>query len=1102
MSGLDANGRVDKALRLLTPALQPIIERELRRVYRGNWQQNLSIAHGSDPNQPLDAYAALKTMLDNWQSAFKDSFKAKSRTDVSKALDGRNAVSHASGEISAQDAVSYLTAIKAIAEVIAAKPVAVSVQGFIDEQFNAKAAAAGISPEMAAKSLAPQPPPQLDLGDRKYEWNPWRDVAPPHPDVMAARFVEAEFAADMSTVARGEAADTYQDPREFFRITFLTSGLRKVLQGAIERLAGKGGDPVIGLQTSFGGGKTHTMLALYHLASAKNPETLPGMADIFKDAGVTSLPIRSKPVVFVGTAAGANQPIVVNGGARSVKSLWGKIAYDLGGWKTYETIKESDEKRTNPGSEAMIAILKQASPCLILVDEVVAYARNLEGVPYDGFVSFFQSLTEAAKAVPGVLVVGSLPDSGAEVGDQRGRAALLALEKVFGRVQSAWTPAQGTETFEIIRRRLFQELDDEGTRAREQAVKAFMSFYRNNKGEFPTDATERSYEGQLLAAYPVHPELFRMLQTDWASLEKFQRTRGVLKMMAQIVYRLWRDGNPTPMIMPGDVPLTDDKVRTNALIPVPSGYDAVVSKEIAGDMSKSAQIEARFPSVGKNRAVTRAATAVFMGTAPYGSTNKGIEVARLRLACAYPGDQPSQFSEALRRLQENAAYLYSQGDTYWFSPLASLNQEAEDRAKALSASEVEAEIVALIRAEERNKGSGGFLRVHGAPDDPLGIDDAYEAALVILPPNAWHRGRELDTPAMKLAADIVEHKSPGQRRNRNRLAFLAVDQAALGDVENVVRKKLAWASIVKDAKRLELPPTPLEDATKKRDEQVIGADNAVRRAWKHVLLPQEVQPTSPNVGRGFDLEPVSLTNTAREPLPLAKCAWDKCKQDSLIVDSLGVLEIDLAKVWQPEQPHVSVRQLRDWFAQFPYLSMLRDSQVLAKSINDALARSDAKFGHAERFDEATGEYRALKLGRLIEVDLTSEAVLVRRTVAEARLEPVAPTSNPLSSNTTGTPTPTPPIANGQSPTIAPVTAAVRPRRFYAKITLDPTRPTPMVSQIAQSILSELDRVRGTTITLTLDIDAENPAGFTEDVETHVRDNATSLRITDLSFEGE
>jgi hypothetical protein len=305
MSGLDANGRVDRALRLLTPALQPIIERELRRAYKANWQQSLSIAHGSDPGQPLDAYAALKTMIDNWNTCFKDTFKPKARTDVSKSLDARNAVSHASGELSAGDAVSYLTAIKGVAEAIGAKPVAASVQGYIDEQFQAKAVAAGISPAMAAKSLAPEAP-QFDLGDGKYPCKPWRDVALPHPDVMAARFIEAEFAADMSTVARGEAGETYQDPREFFRITFMTSGLRKVLKGAVERLAGKGGDPVIGLQTSFGGGKTHTMLALYHLASAKNPETLPGLAELFAEVGVKTLPMRSKPVVFVGTAAGAN----------------------------------------------------------------------------------------------------------------------------------------------------------------------------------------------------------------------------------------------------------------------------------------------------------------------------------------------------------------------------------------------------------------------------------------------------------------------------------------------------------------------------------------------------------------------------------------------------------------------------------------------------------------------------------------------------------------------------------------------------------------------------------------------------------------------------
>ena len=422
---------------------------------------------------------------------------------------------------------------------------------------------------------------------------------------------------------------------------------------------------------------------------------------------------------------------------------------------------------------------------------------------------------------------------------------------------------------------------------------------------------------------------------------------------------------------------------------------------------------------------------------------------------------------------------------------ASLNQEAEDRAKGLSSTEVEVEIVTLIRAEERHRGTG-FLRVHGAPDDPLGIEDAHEAALVLLPPSAWQRGRDQDTPAMKLAADILEHKGPGQRRNRNRLAFLAADQAALEDIQNVVRKKLAWVSIVRDARGiLQLPPAQEDDAKKKLAEQETAAVNAVRRGWKHLLLPQEPQPGSPNAARGFDLETVALANRANDPKPLPQLAWEKCEADGLIVSRLGVLDNDLSKVWQPTQPHVSIRQLRDWFAQFPYLSKLREPQVLAKAISEALARSDAKYAIADRFDEAKGEYVGLMLARLVSVDLNSDAVLIHREIADAQVAKQVPQTAPRDTGNKDQTVAQPP---------PDVHIAARPRRFYAKVTLDPNRPTPLVSNIAQSILSELDRARGTTITLTLDISADTVDGFSEDIENIVRDNAASLRITDFGFE--
>jgi hypothetical protein len=298
---------------------------------------------------------------------------------------------------------------------------------------------------------------------------------------------------------------------------------------------------------------------------------------------------------------------------------------------------------------------------------------------------------------------------------------------------------------------------------------------------------------------------------------------------------------------------------------------------------------------------------------------------------------------------------------------------------------------------------------------------------------------------------------------------------------------------------LQLPPAQEDDAKKKLAEQETAAVNAVRRGWKHLLLPQEAQPASPNAARGFDLEPVVLSSRASDPDPLPQLAWKKCEADGLIVSRLGVLDNDLGKVWQATQPHVSVRQLRDWFAQFPYLSKLRDPQVLARAIGEALARADAKYAIADRFDEAKAEYVGLKLGRLVEINLNSEMVLVRRAVAEMEIAQQAPQGPSAGADGNGLTTAQEPVG-GQSPPGGSEPA--RPRRFYAKVILDPNRPTPQVSNIAQSILSELDRARATKITLTLDIDAETDDGFPTDVETIVKENAASLRITDFKFERE
>jgi predicted AAA+ superfamily ATPase len=237
----------------------------------------------------------------------------------------------------------------------------------------------------------------------------------------------------------------------FFGITFLTEGLKRVLLSALQRLSGQGGDPVIGLQTAFGGGKTHTLLAVYHLArhltEGGNPADLPGLGPLVSGLGTLSW---KKPefAAFVGSSKGTDVSLTLKDGPK-LRTLWGYLAWRIAGEAGLELVAEAETARTNPGSELMVEVFRLAGPSVILLDELVMFARQLDDARFEAFLSFIQSLTEAAKMVPGVLIVGSLPESGPEAGGPRGLGALLRLEKVFGRVQSPWLPASGNETYEI-----------------------------------------------------------------------------------------------------------------------------------------------------------------------------------------------------------------------------------------------------------------------------------------------------------------------------------------------------------------------------------------------------------------------------------------------------------------------------------------------------------------------------------------------------------------------------------------------------------------------------------------------------------------------------
>ena len=264
----------------------------------------------------------------------------------------------------------------------------------------------------------------------------WRDIISPHTDVAQGNFEQAEFAANLFDVLSGSAESEYQDPREFFARTFITQGLSDLLVGAARRLSGGGGDPVIELQTNFGGGKTHSLIALYHLASGVPASEMPGVGEILSNEGL-DLPGEISRAVLVGQCISVSAAEPVEEGI-ALHTLWGRMAYQLGGRDAYELVRTDDEAGTNPGA-ALRTLFQACGPAVVLIDEWVAYARQLRGGDeeggrtiggdFDTQFTFAQALTEAASSVPDVVVLVSIPASDIEVGGERGRTALGEAEE-------------------------------------------------------------------------------------------------------------------------------------------------------------------------------------------------------------------------------------------------------------------------------------------------------------------------------------------------------------------------------------------------------------------------------------------------------------------------------------------------------------------------------------------------------------------------------------------------------------------------------------------------------------------------------------------------
>ena len=1111
--------RVGKGLELLKQGLAPFVEREMNAKYGPAWKDKAGETlrqatswQGRDGAEVLMDVQAMILLISNlWFDVFAKPLGRSERNLVFELRDVRNKWAHQDA-FSTDDAYRALDSIERLLTAVSAKEAreaAEMKQELLRVSFSEKARW-----EKRKASVTPtQGQPSTGL-------KPWREIVTPHPDVSSGRYQQAEFAADLAQVHRGEGAPEYRDPREFFRRTFLTEGLRHLLKDALLRMTGEGGAPAVELQTNFGGGKTHSMLALYHLFGGTPVAELAGVEELLQEAGAKWLP-RAHRAVLVGTALSPGQTDTKEDGT-VVHTLWGEMAWQLGGAEGYAIVADSDQTGISPGSNTLQKLFTRFSPSLILIDEWVRYVgqtyekRDLPAGSFDANITFAQALTEAAKRAPETLVVASIPASDIEMGGEGGQEALARLKNTFSRLQSAWSPASTEEGFEIVRRRLFEPIAEQHKFAgRDAVIAAFSQMYREQTQEFPVECKEGDYRRRMEAAYPIHPELFDRLYGSWSSLDKFQRTRGVLRLMASVIHTLWERNDSSLLIMPGMIPVDEASVQSELTKYLDDPWRPVIERDVDGATSLPLSLDRDNSNLGRYSAARRVARTIYMGSAPHErANNRGIDEEAIKLGCVQPGESTATFGDALRRLTDQATHLYVDGKRYWYSTQPSVTRLAQDRAEQQDPEDVKEEL--LKRLKPLQSDGGDFVGVHIAPESCGDVPDVTDVRLVILGPDHPHSARDKRSPARKEAEAILSHRGNTPRLYRNMLVFLAPDRTRLEELNQSICQHLAWNSIVSEHEELNLDAFQLKQAKTKAEQ----AEQAVKTRLQETFV-WLLNPTQEPQGE-VEWEEIKLRGPEKLPI---RAAQKLVADEGLITQfSSFRLRMELDNYFFRDSNHVGLKKLWEDFASYLFLPRLQNRQVLIGAVEDGLQQLnlDDSFAYADAWDEKRGRYinlQSVKTEPRVLID--SNSVLVAPTAAlkqeqedEAKRSggeggdggpgPIVIDGGGNGGTSGGTgpgkvepPIVTPPI-NPPAPPPSPPEKKLR--RFYGTVELDPVRFISNANDVANEVIQHLQKLGGAEVTIQVEIQAHLPDGAPEDVVRTVKENGRTLKFRECEFE--
>ena len=762
----------------------------------------------------------------------------------------------------------------------------------------------------------------------------WFNVVVPQSDIRDGVLDESIFAANIEEVASGTAPVVYQDIRYFFECTYVTEGIKELIRRVVQALNGQESqNRVISLQTGFGGGKTHSLISLYHVV--KDSSTFKRLDTASSILEPQDMPQFDHARVAVFTQ---NTVSVVDGHKVSddiiTHTLWGELAWQLGGPEGYERVRNADIQMVAPTAQDIKPIIEGASPALILIDELADYCNRASGkVVGSGTLftqtnSFIQTLTEVVASVPKTVLICTLPASAREVASSEiGQEILSALETRVVRVGSSVKPVDDEEIYEVVRRRLFDRITNYDVI--EQVARKYKDMYHNRRDSLPAEADRVAYVERIKKSYPFHPELIDLFHIRWGSDSKFQRTRGVLRLLASIVKDLWSRksslAGTQALIQTSDVRLENlPTLQSQITSLMGSQWDSVMHADVFGTISNAYKLDEQNVGnhIGEYHLATAVTTTVLMASIG-SSSQRGLTLKQLKLCLLKPDAfQHIDIDSTVNQLENVVHYMYKSSiggeQSFWFQSKPNINILVNQAKGDVKEEEVNAEIMRMVKQSVVNLGQVKVLV------DPTGdVPEQKQLTFVVMHPKyTVAAGGDVSRSAQYAIKQMAQMKGSSQRVYRNTMLFLVCSEAGKAALSMKLREYLACDKIMTEYSS-QLDQDQRKDiADRKRmsgdaaKEQLIHAYNTVVKCERDTLCTQEISTFATDFAAQITVKTLS-----------------ELHENGVVLRKIGLNIINRNGLMPTIEKPVKVNELYEAFLRFDDKPMILNVDAVKDTVN-------------------------------------------------------------------------------------------------------------------------------------------------------------------------